>query len=93
MVCGTICCSGLGGPSGCAPSTHREAPGVAPSLPCFFASQVRARWGWGQAPPPIVVDEEEEYEVMKPYFHTEFDEGPDSTLYAGGAMTTAKTAG
>ena len=23
----------------------------------------------------------------KPYFHTEFDEGPDSTLYAGGAMT------
>ena len=30
---------------------------------------------------------------LKPYFHTEFDEEPDSTLYTGGAMTTAKTAG
>ena len=29
----------------------------------------------------------------KPYFYTEFDEGPDSTLYAGGAMIVVKTAG
>ena len=29
----------------------------------------------------------------RPYFHTKFDEGPDSTLYAGGAMIAAKTAG
>ena len=30
---------------------------------------------------------------LKPYLHTEFDEGSDHTLYAGGAMTVAKTAG
>ena len=45
-----------------------------------------------EPPPPIVVDEEEEYEV-KPYLHTDFTKGPDSTLYAGGATTVVKTAG
>ena len=30
---------------------------------------------------------------LRPYFHTKFDEGPDSTLYTGGAITAAKTAG
>ena len=29
----------------------------------------------------------------KPYLHTEFEKGSDSTLYAGGATTVAKTAG
>ena len=50
MVCGTIYCSGLGGPSGYAPSTHREAPGVAPSLLHFFALQIRVQWEWGKTP-------------------------------------------
>ena len=58
-----MCCSGLGGSSGCAPSAHQEAPGDAPGLPCFFALQVQAWWEWGQTPPPIVMDKEEEYEV------------------------------
>ena len=30
---------------------------------------------------------------LKPYFNTEFDKGPDSTLYTGGAATVAKTVG
>ena len=30
---------------------------------------------------------------LKAYLHTEFDKGPDSTLYAGGATTVVKTAG
>ena len=44
-------------------------------------------------PPPIVVDEVGTIRVSRPCFHTEFKEGSDSTLYARGATTTAKTVG
>ena len=64
MVCGTIRCGGLSGPSGCVPSTHREALG---GLHLVFHVSLLCRYepsGDGvKPPPPIVVDEEEEYEV------------------------------
>ena len=93
MVCGTICCSGLGGSSGCAPSTHREALGVAPGLPCFFASQILAQWGWCRTPTSHCSEWGGRIWGRSPTCTPEFDEGPDSILYTGGATTVAKTAG
>ena len=80
MVCGTIFCSGLGGPSGCVPSAHRKAPKKWRKKKCgrlgldpVFHISLLCRYkpgGYGvEPPPPIVADEEEEYEVEALFSH------------------------
>ena len=49
--------------------------------------------GDGVEPSPPIVADEEENTRSRPYFHTEFNEGLDSTLYTAGATTAMKTAG
>ena len=54
--------------------------------PVFHISLLRKyepRGDGVKPPPPIVVDEDDEY-AIKPYFHIKFDEAQGSTLYAGG---------
>ena len=62
--------------------------------PVFHISLLRRYkpGGDGVGPlPPIVADEKKNI-MSRPYFHTVFGKGPDSTLYAGGATIAAKTA-
>ena len=64
MVCGTIHCSGLGGPSGC---MHLALTGKLRGLHLVFHISLLRRYEPSgdrvKPPPPIVADEEEVYDV------------------------------